>query len=346
MEYSRGSEWRRWDLHVHTPCSIINANFGDNFDEYVKQLFTRAIENKIACIGVTDYFSIEGYKKIRDEYLSCESKMIELFPDESVRIEISKILLLPNVELRLDCFVGDNQHAVNYHVIFSDQISTDLIEQKFFGALRVPKQYAGGAMQQKEPITKEGIIRVGQHNREYLHETGEDYKIGLRHITVSLSDITYILRSDNTFKDKALLFVPSDEDLSRISWEGRNSTTRRLLIQTSDAIFASNPQTVKWALGELDGEGGYQRHVNEFLKIRPTFSGSDAHEFDSMFNNAHRRYCWIKADPTFNGLRQTLFEPKERVRINETQPETKYPYYVINSVKLVICPQFMVQEQC
>ncbi len=28
--YPKGSEWRRWDLHVHTPKSIIQGYGGDN----------------------------------------------------------------------------------------------------------------------------------------------------------------------------------------------------------------------------------------------------------------------------------------------------------------------------
>lgn len=42
-----GSEWRKWDFHVHTPYSVLNNQFGINasgdsdtgFDRYVHQLF-------------------------------------------------------------------------------------------------------------------------------------------------------------------------------------------------------------------------------------------------------------------------------------------------------------------
>ena len=59
---TRGSEWRKWDLHVHTPESGM-ANEFSNWDSYVKALFSKAIENNIAAIGITDYFTIDGYKK-------------------------------------------------------------------------------------------------------------------------------------------------------------------------------------------------------------------------------------------------------------------------------------------
>ncbi len=63
--YARGSEWRRWDLQVHTPFSALNNGFGSDFDKYAKLLLEKAVEKGIAAIGVTDYFSIEGYKNLR-----------------------------------------------------------------------------------------------------------------------------------------------------------------------------------------------------------------------------------------------------------------------------------------
>lgn len=32
MVNNSGSEWRKWDFHVHTPYSILNNNYG--FDPY------------------------------------------------------------------------------------------------------------------------------------------------------------------------------------------------------------------------------------------------------------------------------------------------------------------------
>jgi hypothetical protein len=78
--YPKGSEWRKWDLHVHTPYSYLRNEFGDpedssTWDKYVKTLFNKAIEKNIAIIGITDYFIIDGYKKIKHEYLENENKL-------------------------------------------------------------------------------------------------------------------------------------------------------------------------------------------------------------------------------------------------------------------------------
>ena len=76
MHIERGSTWNRWDFHVHTPYSIMNNQFGFDpdpewktdiaeFDEYVRTLFTKAVDKGIVAIGITDYFSIDGYNYSR-----------------------------------------------------------------------------------------------------------------------------------------------------------------------------------------------------------------------------------------------------------------------------------------
>ena len=137
---TRGSEWRKWDLHVHTPESGM-ANEFSNWDSYVKALFSKAIENNIAAIGITDYFTIDGYKKIKEEYLKNDKKLFEIFQDSAVVEKIKHIKLFPNIEFRLDIPIVKEKNVngkketetsrVNYHVIFSDKIDTKDIEENF-----------------------------------------------------------------------------------------------------------------------------------------------------------------------------------------------------------------------
>ncbi|KFF09849.1 hypothetical protein IW15_22030, partial [Chryseobacterium soli] len=49
----------------------------------------------------------------------------------------------------------------------------------------------------------------------------------------------------------------------------------------------------------------------------PCFHGSDAHWNDKIFEPDDKKYCWIKASPTFEGLKLALYEPKSRVYIGE-----------------------------
>lgn len=62
---ARGSEWRKWDLHIHTKNTSKNDQFASvDFDAFCVTLFKKAIEKDIKAIGVTDYFSIDNFKKV------------------------------------------------------------------------------------------------------------------------------------------------------------------------------------------------------------------------------------------------------------------------------------------
>ena len=196
MQCSYGSIWRKWDFHVHTPYSILNNNYGFNpfeltesdleteFDEYVKKLFTLAVENNVAAIGITDYFMLEGYKRIKEKYLSSPSKMLQCFPDDELRRKIEKIFIFPNIELRLENFVGRNANSVNYHVIFSNDITIQEIEENFLH--RLTFNYDSG---NTRSLTLSNIKELGSQIKNNNNDSGSDLLVGLNHVTVNYADI-------------------------------------------------------------------------------------------------------------------------------------------------------------
>jgi len=57
INYNRGSEWRRWDLHIHTKNTSRNDHFTSaTFDDFCVELFKKALEQKIAVIGITENY--------------------------------------------------------------------------------------------------------------------------------------------------------------------------------------------------------------------------------------------------------------------------------------------------
>lgn len=46
-------------------------------------------------------------------------------------------------------------------------------------------------------------------------------------------------------------------------------------------------------------------------------------------------YLWIKADPTFEGLKQIVYEPEQRIYVGPIKPEEKKPYFVIDKVRFL-----------
>lgn len=88
-------------------------------------------------------------------------------------------------------------------------------------------------------------------------------------------------------------------------------------------------KTRNWALGK---GGREQKQIEEFGGLKPCIWGSDAHSYEKLFSPAENRFCWIKSEPTFEGLRQIICEPAERVRIQSTKPEQKNEHKIIDNV--------------
>lgn len=335
MNNNRGSLWGKWDFHVHTPYSILNNGYGfdpysleddleKQFDEYVQKLFLKAIECDISAIGVTDYFLIDGYKRLKEKYLSRPDKMKELFPNEDDRAKIDDIFVFPNIELRIDSFVGEGAKAVNYHVIFSDELSVSEIEQNFLHSLKY--KHAGNNY---KSLTKENLISLGEEIIRDNHAKGSALRVGLEHVSVSYESIKAVLDDNKSFDGKYIITVPVDEDLSKVSWNGRDYVTRKNIYYQCDALMTSNRKTINWALAK----GNEWAQIREFRTIKPSIWGSDAHSYDRMFVSDEDRFCWVKAVPSFEGLKQMIYEPQERVRIQKEKPDYKDPHCIIESVK-------------
>jgi ABC-type lipoprotein export system ATPase subunit len=331
--YNKGSEWRKWDLHVHTPESGMSNQFGD-WDEYVKTLFLTAIKQEVVVLGITDYFTIDGYKKLKTEYLSNDVKLKELFPDCEQRERIKNIRIFPNIEFRLKTIIG--KHRINYHVIFSDEVAIQDIEENFLHDIEFAYENEPFETQDKSKLKKNNLIEFGRKIKtEQATFKGAPFEIGCTTAVVDDSQIIKILTTKKEkFKNKYIIVIPVDEDLSSISWNGQDHNVRKGYIQQTNAFFATNENTIQFAQGKKHPT--ISDYIKEFKSIKPCFSGCDAHscaeiekwlgQHVKIFNSTNlnkidveKKITWIKADPTFEGLKQTLNEV-DRVCIKEISP--------------------------
>lgn len=329
--FSRGSEWRKWDLHVHSPQSILNNHFpkladgSPDWEQYLQKLES----SNISVLGVTDYFTIEGYKALKQ------------FKDDGRLANIHRIL--PNIEFRLKNIVsskdGKSERRLNLHIIFSDEVSITDIEEHFLHDL--PFFFQGDPQAQAEtrklkPSNLELLGKKLRAEHEPFRDMGNDLEIGAMQAVVDLDEIMEILTKDTRFTGKYLVALAAAE-WDDINWNTQAHNVRKGLLQQSDLVLASNPQTHSWCLGEPPYKDGVEHFIKEFKTLKPCIHGSDAHKVneigkpcalrsegthDCVANSdlCEMRYCWIKADPTFEGLKQLLYEPKDRVVIQESNP--------------------------
>ncbi|XAI96385.1 hypothetical protein [Microcystis phage Mwe-JY31] len=107
MKYkpNKGSIWKKWDLHIHTPLTKLNNQYEINIEDYCKTLE----ESDTQVFGITDYFNIETYKIFTKEYSQRYPKTTKVF--------------FPNIEFRLYNLNQNSEH-IQVHVIFNNDSKT------------------------------------------------------------------------------------------------------------------------------------------------------------------------------------------------------------------------------
>lgn len=326
MTNSKGSTWKKWDLHIHTPCSLqheYGGNSEDVWESFIQDLEKLPKEFKV--IGINDYIFLDGYEKVLKYKLNGRLSNIDL--------------ILPVVELRIDKFgsLGDaGWKRVNFHVIFSDKVTKEQIEQQFLNAIfhshillpEVEDLNFSGV------ITKSSLADFGKKIKESssVNIHGSDISVGFNNITYGYKEILDALKS-TYFKDKFLTAVGKSE-WDYLRWDGSISD-KKTVINNANFVFISSETPEKFynAKEKLKTEG-----VNHNL-----IDCSDAHNFsykqDANGNLIKDRigkcFTWIKSDSTFEGLKQVIYEPEDRVKIQELMPEEKDDYLIIDKVKFI-----------
>ncbi len=328
---NRGSEWRRWDLHLHTKGTNKNDCYAcADMGSFCKLLFKKAVEKGIYAMGVTDYFSIARYKEVK-EYQDA----IVTNPDFSDKEKafISGILLLPNVELRM-LPVTDRGKLVNIHCIFNPDYVRNL-ENDFFGSLYFKVEG------QDFKMNETGLIGLGKHYDAQLDDSAA-YKAGVEHFITSYDRLQELFENNTKLRENTLIVVSNSNNDGNSAYQkhydlfenenGSLDEVRRVIYNMSDCIFSSNEKDIAYFLG--NGVDTKELVKKKIRTLKPCIHGCDAHSESKLFEPDGNRFCWIKADLSFNGLKQIVYEPEERVRIQELKPEEKKAYHIIDTITL------------
>jgi hypothetical protein len=326
-ELAKGSEWRRWELHIHTPGTKKNDQFDgitleEKWDKYIADI--NAYQHEMAVIAITDYFCIDNYFVFKD--LVATGKVTKSFG-----------LILPNIELRMVPVTG-NSAPINIHCIFNPPFA-EKVQERFLNKL----SFHNG----DRPYTA-SKVDLAELGRKYKNNPSLEYETAIREgisqFNVSIGDLISLFKEDPELRKNTIIVVSNKSNdgvsglrahcdiIEGVQYNSLDAT-RQSIYRLTDGLFTAMPKDIKYFLGEgIDSPAEVKRKC---FGLKPCFHGSDAHENAKIFEPDQKRYCWIKADPDFTGLRQTLYEPESRVRIQEEKPEQKKDYLVIDSVKFV-----------
>lgn len=307
----RGSEWRKWDLHIHTPETAKNNQFGDpsvSWPAYIKALE----DSDISVFGITDYFSITNYLRVKDYKLSGRLRGKEI---------------LPNVEMRIIPVTGKAK-AINIHAIFDPTLTEDELNREFFRELKFRYKDHNYSCYRNDLID---LGREIKENRDLEEKAA--IKEAINSFVIPYTELREIINKD-FFKNRIIIALSnsSNDGISGLlKQEGTMLQVKNEICSMADIIFSGNTNDIEYFLGKKTSK---EEVINTCRSLKPCITGSDAHSLDNVGLYSENRITWIKADPTFEGLKQILFEPEERVRISEFQPDDKYDYNVIDRIEL------------
>lgn len=251
MTSNIGSEWKKWDLHVHTASSYDYKYNGGDAD---KKLCQALLDNEICAVAITDHFLIDA-KRI--------ANLKSLAPT---------ITFFPGVELRTDKG-GNNLHII---LIFPDDSDLEVLEQDF-RATMIRRHAKGGDSNDTIYWDFHDIV-------EFAHT------------------------------HKGLISIHAGKKSNGIDREIKVTNA----VPYRDAVKNEIANAVDFfEIGQESDITTYRQHVFPSIGERPLIICSDNHNPMAYTRNAD---LWIKAQCTFEGLKQCLYQPAERIHIGSVPP--------------------------
>ncbi len=297
--FESGSHWRRWNPHLHAPGTLINDQFLNDWDGYLK-----AIENAapaVEVLGVTDYVSIECYKAVKAQIASGRLPNVKM--------------VFPNVEFRMTVET-DKIKGINLHLLFCPD-DADHVEQIERALSALEFEYKGNPYR----CNLAELARLGQAHHNGAIEAGPARTVGANQFKVPLEQFRKLFRNDKWVAENCLVAVAAsnNDGTAGLQNDASFAALRQEIESFAHVIFSSNARTRDFWLGKNPSDD-IKALEAKYGGVKPCLHGCDSHSVAKTCKPIESRHCWIKGDPTFDALRQGLLEPEERIWIGEHAP--------------------------
>ncbi len=349
--YSRGSEWREWDLHVHTPASFQwrsekygkDAGRNDKLTDEMIAAFNTAAP---AAFAIQDYWTFNGWFALKNRLKSSGApKLIKT--------------VFPGIELRL---AAPMERRLNAHVIFSNEAKDQYLKD-FLSNLKLEIL--------NQPLSENALIECARTaNADKLQHHGFDKDIVKDDDAVALHAGCVIAEINCDSYKQAIRSVPEGlavgfmpwstyDGLDQIKWQEHYGYALGLF--QSSPIFETRSADY-WAAfvgEETPGNKKWFKNFQAALKNIPRLAvaGSDAHQFKGVAGDQDKRgygdypsgkKTWIKADPTWKGLLHAIKEPGKRSFLGELPPKleriAQNKTFYIDRVKVTKDPSSKIDQ--
>ncbi|QFR43398.1 TrlF family AAA-like ATPase [Sulfurimonas xiamenensis] len=290
--FNRGSEWRKWDLHCHTPLdhewiNKPNLDTVENKKIFAKEYIDFAKAQALSVIAITDHNFCSSIDNLLIPYIQKEAS------DNGITI-------LPGFEI-----TAKDGSGIHLLVLFKEKTDLSKIHEIVKACFNPGTDLCPSS---GVPISDLSISEIKNK--------------------VNSSKLDSIFIFAHADSKSGVLDKKTIDGTRRVDeWNNKNVS----ICQLSKAIDSFNNGTF---LDHLS-KGNVPLYKRDMTYI----IASDCRRIkienaaDGRFYLG-QKFVWIKAEPTFEGLKQIIYEP-ERVRIQEEKPEIKTDYEVIKSIKII-----------
>lgn len=325
-QYPRGSEWRQWDLHIHTPASFhwkgerfTQGGASDRDKQLIDEMIKALNDATPAVFAIQDYWHFDGWFALKRRLAEAGSPHLEK-------------TVFPGIELRIAAPMASR---LNAHVIFSDEIPDQLLRD-FLSTLKL--EITG------QPVSDHALMtyaRALTADKLKLHgfekavvTTTDSVALEAGYVTAEITVESYKAAVRAVPDGLASGFMPFDTNDGLASIKHLEHYAYAIGLFDGSPIFETRNDGLWNAfVGRRTPDndkffGAFQETVGKTPRL--PVSGSDAHQFRGQAgdNNARgygdypsQKITWIKADPTWRGLQQAIKEPQKRCHIGLIPPK-------------------------
>lgn len=322
MNDPRGSVWRKWDLQIQTILDDGYVSLSNYYNELKSEDSAKWIEfvNKVGGEeNALKYDSKEYFfGNSDDEKTRCHNYVRNLFA----------FLSAYNPKLGL---IGITDHNYHHNLLLDEFIDYSLRSNHLKVIAGVEINASGvhilaffGTIPYEKTTMSKGIETLLSSIEVHNPKTN-----GV--LTVSEKSVTAVLK-EIIAQEGLYIFPHCNSDNGLFQERGRTDRTYLSDVYNWKPVILLQSRRKQ----DIESLSSYIRNKNEDLRSIPVFTTSnDSRKLkDIGTSDSDGNFTWIKADPTFEGFKQIVFENTERVRLQNIEPNKDYPKPYFSDIKI------------
>lgn len=281
---SKGSEWRKWDLHLHSTASDGKCT--------PQELINAAIDKNISVIAITDHHTVDNLNEIK-----------QLGKEKGITV-------ISGIEFRTDY----GQKSVHMIGLFPD----------YYQGTKLDESALNDLVLSQLGLSRTKIVALGKKANSKLSED-KAYKEGLLKAYVNFKTAADLIHQYG-----GLVSVHAGSKSNSFDEEMKHEGSGPKNVSPIDSLGLLKEELLEKYIDicEVRNQKEAEFYIKNYKK--PVIAASDAHNI----NDFARNYVWIKGDTSFEGLKQIIYEPEDRVAIQKEKPDSKSDYLVIESLDI------------